>query len=151
MAPEATRAPPAASTEMNAHWMDRPAVLPAIAHHQGGHEQQQPGDGAMLAQVGDQAPDDQRQGQAGHAGEQAQRSPGQQRPAVRPYVAVHDPPASALPASSPCLGGHQDLRRMLRPSGRGGIRRPAKRQRHELGQARRACSVFSVICAILEQ
>ena len=84
-----------------------------VGHHQARHQQQELRDGAMVAQIVDQRPDDQRQRQAGRRGEQAQQAPRQQREAVRPHVAVHDPPAGAFAAAAPvrlvCLGGHRDL------------------------------------------
>ena len=83
-----------------------------VGHHQARHQQQELRDGAMLAQIVDQRPDDQRQRQAGRRGEQAQHAPHQQREAVGPHVAVHDPPGGAFAAAAPmrlvCLGGHRD-------------------------------------------
>jgi hypothetical protein len=63
----------------------------------------------MMAQITDQPADDQRQGKAGRAGEKAQHSPGQQRPAVRPHKAIHDTPAGAFTTSTPvCLVSHRE-------------------------------------------
>jgi hypothetical protein len=86
-----------------------------VGHHQARHEQQERRGGAVVAQIIDQRPDDQRQRQAGRGGQQAQQAAGEQREAVRPNVAVHDPPAGAFAAGAPgrlvCLGGHRDLPR----------------------------------------